>query len=79
MASGRRIKVKFISQIKTRPPTFYLNVSLPDEMPESYIRYLAQGMREDFDLKGIPIRILMRKSENPYEHLRNKKAIGKRK
>ncbi len=79
MASGRRIKVKFISQIKTRPPTFYLNVSLPDEMPESYIRYLTQGMREDFNLKGIPIRILMRKSENPYEHLRNKKAIGQRK
>ncbi|MGB1361001.1 MAG: ribosome biogenesis GTPase Der [Alphaproteobacteria bacterium] len=78
LASGRRLKIKYISQIKTRPPTFYLNVSIPEDMPESYIRYLAQGMREDFDLKGIPIRILMRKSTNPYEHLRNKKAISKR-
>ena len=79
MSAGRRIKVKFISQIKTRPPTFYLNVTLPDDMPESYIRYLSQGIREDFDLKGIPIRMLLRKSDNPYEHLRNKKAIGKKK
>ena len=78
LVAGRRLKLRYISQIKTRPPTFYLNVSLPEGMPQNYIRYLAQGLREDFQLWGVPLRLLMRKSENPYGHMRNKKAIGKR-
>lgn len=78
LVAGRRLKVRFMSQIKTRPPTFYLSVSLPDDMPQSYIRYLAQGLREDFDLRGVPLRLLMRKPDNPYAHMRNHKAIGKR-
>ena len=78
LVAGRRLKVRYMTQIKTRPPTFYINASLPDGMPQSYVRYLAQGLREDFDLWGVPLRLLLRKSDNPYEHMRNHKAIGKR-
>ena len=78
LAHGRRLKVRYMTQIKTRPPTFYLSVSKPDDMPESYLRYLAQGMREDFEMWGVPIRMNMRKNTNPYEHMRNKKATAKK-
>lgn len=74
LASGRRIKIRYMSQIKVRPPTFYLNVSLPEDLPNSYIKYLTNKLREFFDFDGVPIRMLTRKSTNPYEHLKNKKA-----
>ena len=63
---GRRIKPKYISQTKTRPPTFVLKCSRATALPESYRRYLVNGLREDFDLSGIPIRLFVRSDDNPY-------------
>ena len=64
---GRRIKLRYISQIKTRPPTFFISCSRPDVLPASYERYLVNNLRESFDLWGTPIRVRMGKSENPYD------------
>ena len=63
---GRHIRPKYISQTKTRPPTFVLKCSRVDQLPESYKRYLINGLREDFDLKGTPIRMVVRADKNPY-------------
>jgi GTP-binding protein len=63
---GRRIKIRYMTQVKARPPTFALWVSKPLDLPETYLRYLANGMRETFDLPGVPIRMLTRKGKNPY-------------
>ncbi|WP_028034228.1 ribosome biogenesis GTPase Der [Chelativorans sp. J32] len=64
--AGRRLKVKYMTQVKTRPPGFVLSCSRPEAMPQSYIRYLVNGLRESFDIQGVPIRISLRTSENPY-------------
>ncbi len=64
--NGRRIKPKYISQTKTRPPTFVLKCSRATALPESYKRYLINGLREDFDLPGTPIRMFIRADKNPY-------------
>ena len=64
--NGRRIKPKYISQTKTRPPTFVLKCSRADRLPDSYKRYLINGLREDFDLPGTPIRLFVRADKNPY-------------
>ncbi|EKF19930.1 ribosome biogenesis GTPase Der [Nitratireductor pacificus] len=64
--AGRRLKVKYITQIKARPPGFVVSCSRPDAMPQSYVRYLVNGLRETFGLFGVPIRIALRTSENPY-------------
>lgn len=66
LSRGRRIKLRYMTQAKTRPPTFAVFVSRPEGLPESYTRYLVNAMREDFDLKGVPIRLFPRKGENPY-------------
>ena len=66
LARGRRIRLRYMTQIKARPPTFAAFVSLPEELPEAYTRYLVNGLREDFDLPGTPIRFIMRKGKNPY-------------
>ena len=63
---GRRIKLRYITQTRPRPPTFALFCSRPDDLPESYKRYLVNGMRVDFKLKGVPIRIHLRGGKNPY-------------
>ena len=63
---GRRIRLKFITQAKIRPPTFAAFCSQPDELPKSYVRYLVKSMREVFNLPGIPIRLYLRKGKNPY-------------
>jgi len=63
---GRRVKPKYISQTKTRPPTFILKCSRATSLPESYKRYLINGLRDDFDLPGVPIRLFVRADENPY-------------
>lgn len=62
----RRIKLRYITQAKTRPPAFYIFSSNPEGLPDSYLRYLTNSLRETFDLDGIPIRITVRKGENPY-------------
>jgi len=63
---GRRIKLRYITQTRPRPPTFALFCSRPDDLPESYKRYLVNGMRVDFKMKGVPIRIHLRGGKNPY-------------
>jgi GTP-binding protein len=63
---GRRLRVRYITQIKTRPPTFVAFVSRAADMPDSYARYLVNGLRDIFDLDGIPIRLLLRQGKNPY-------------
>jgi GTP-binding protein len=55
-----------MTQIKSRPPTFAIWTSRPDALPESYLRYLTNGLRDDFGLLGIPVRMLLRKGRNPY-------------
>jgi GTP-binding protein len=66
LVDGRRLRIRYITQIKTRPPTFALFVSRPADLPESYLRYLTAGLRADFGLIGVPIRLVMRKRENPF-------------
>ena len=69
---GRRIKLKYISQPKSRPPTFAVACSRPDALPTSYERYLVNSIRREFDLNATPIRIYMRKGENPYANRKKK-------
>lgn len=66
LVAGRPNKVKYMTQIKTRPPTFAMWVSRPDALPDSYRRYISNGLRERFDLPAVPIRITLRTSNNPY-------------
>ena len=66
---GKRIKMKYMTQAKTRPPGFVVMCSHPDKVPESYNRYLVNGLRIDFDMPGTPIRLWMRgqSDANPYK------------
>jgi len=63
---GRRLRLRYGAQLKARPPTFAIFVSRPAELPDSYQRYLVNSLRETFDLPGVPVRLVLRKSENPY-------------
>ena len=62
----RRIKLRYITQAKTRPPAFYIFSSNPEGLPDSYLRYLTNDLRQTFDMGGIPLRITVRKTDNPY-------------
>jgi GTP-binding protein len=64
--AGRRLRLKYMTQVKTRPPGFVLSCSRPEAVPESYLRYLVNGLREAFDLPGVPVRMAVRASDNPY-------------
>lgn len=64
--AGRRLKLKYVTQVKTRPPGFMFSCTRPDDLPQSYIRYLTNGLREAFDIPGVPIRISISASENPF-------------
>ncbi len=67
LVQGRRVKIRYATQAKARPPTFVLFANQPAEaLPESYLRYLAVGLREAFDLWGVPIRFHVRQGKNPY-------------
>ena len=66
LAKGRRVRLRYITQAKTRPPTFIVFASQPDGLPESYRRYLVNDLRATFKLDGIPLRLVLRKGENPY-------------
>jgi len=66
LVKGRRLKLRYITQTKSRPPTLALFCNLPEEMPDSYLRYLVNGLRDHFKLPGVPIRFVLRRSENPY-------------
>jgi GTP-binding protein len=63
---GKRIKPRYLTQIKARPPTFVLIASRAEEMPESYKRYLVNGLREAFDLHAAPIRMIVKAGKNPF-------------
>jgi GTP-binding protein len=67
ITGGRRIKLRYMTQLKSRPPTFGLWLNKPVDLPDSYQRFLTNGLREQFNLKGIPIRWQYKKSENPYD------------
>ncbi len=71
--AGRRLKIKYITQVKTRPPGFVLSCSRPDAMPQSYIRYLVNGLRDTFEMPGVPIRIALRAPDNPFAGRANKR------
>ena len=66
LVRGRRLRLRYITQVKARPPTFAVFTTRPGALPDSYVRYLVNGLREDFDLPGIPIRVSLRKGKNPY-------------
>ena len=67
LAQGRRVKIRYATQATARPPTFVLFANKPAEaLPDSYLRYLAAGLRDAFDLAGVPIRFHVRHGENPY-------------
>jgi len=72
---GRRVKLRYMTQAKTRPPGFVVMCSHPDKLPESYARYLVNGLRADFDMPGTPIRLFFRSQadRNPYK---SKKKAG---
>jgi GTPase len=63
---GRRVRIRYMTQAKSRPPTFAVFGNQLDALPESYMRYLQNELREAFDLKGVPIRFSLRTSKNPY-------------
>ena len=64
--SGRRIRLDYITQAKSRPPTFVLFTSRADAVPQSYRRHLVNSLRDTFDLAGTPIRLMLREKKNPY-------------
>lgn len=64
--SGQRIKIRYIAQTKTRPPTFVAQCTRAQDLPESYRRYLVNGIRDAFDIKAVPIRLILKKPHNPY-------------
>jgi len=70
--SGRRLKLKYMTQVKARPPAFMISCTRADALPESYTRYLINSLRVDFDMPSVPIRIHYREKENPYEGKRRR-------
>lgn len=64
--SGRRLKLRYMTQAKSRPPTFVVFCSRPDALPDAYRRYIVNGLRETFKLPGVPLRLMLRGGENPY-------------
>lgn len=66
LAGGRSVRIRYATQAKARPPTIALFAPRAEFIPESYLRYLVNGLRESFDLQGVPIRMHLRKGKNPY-------------
>ncbi|NML72884.1 ribosome biogenesis GTPase Der [Rhizobium sp. S-51] len=71
--SGRRIKLKYMTQVKARPPAFMISCTRADALPESYVRYLTNGLRADFQMPGVPIRIHFKAADNPFENRKKKR------
>ena len=74
--NGRRVKPKYVAQIKARPPTVVLFASRADQLPDHYRRYLINSIRESFDLPGVPIRLSVRSNKNPYAEGEEKSGPG---
>jgi GTPase len=70
--SGRRLKLNYITQSKARPPSFVLFCSRAEAIPQSYLRYLTNSLREAFGLPGTPVRITLREKQNPFAHKRKR-------
>ena len=62
----QRVKLRYMSQVKPRPPTFMIFSTRPGDLPEAYMRYLTNGLRDAFDLDGVPIRLNLKKPKNPF-------------
>jgi GTPase len=67
LVAGRRLRLRYLTQVNTRPPSFALFTSKPGELPDSYRRYLVNALRQEFGFPGTPIRMMLRKGRNPYE------------
>ena len=65
-AQGRPVKLRYVTQTKTRPPTLVVFANRPEAVSESYLRYLSNALRNDFGLEGIPLRLSVRRTRNPY-------------
>ncbi|MCB1484742.1 MAG: ribosome biogenesis GTPase Der [Hyphomicrobiaceae bacterium] len=65
-AAGRRIKIRYVTQPSTRPPTFVAFCQRAEVLPKSYLKYLTNSLRETFGLPGVPIRFNLRKGDNPF-------------
>jgi GTP-binding protein len=78
LAQGRHVKLRYMAQVSARPPRFALFVNRPRALSDSYQRYLVNGLRETFDLPGVPIRLLLRAGRNPYVKAPGGKAAGRR-
>ena len=76
LVRGRRLKIKYITQVKTRPPTFHLSCNMEDEFPDAYLRYLTANLRETFGMEGTPIRLLLKETNNPFD--KNKKRVNQK-
>ena len=63
---GRRIRLRYMTQVKSRPPSFIVMCARAEAVPDSYVRFLVNGLRRDFDFPGVPIRLTLRKGKNPY-------------
>jgi len=74
--SGRRLKLNYITQAKARPPSFVLFCSRADAVPQSYLRYLVNSLREFFELPGTPVRITLREKANPFAHKRKRAVVS---
>jgi GTP-binding protein len=72
--SGRRLKLNYVTQTKARPPSFVVFCSRADAVPQSYLRYLTNTLREAFDLPGTPVRITLREKANPFAHRAKRKS-----
>jgi GTP-binding protein len=66
LVDGRRLKLRYITQVKARPPSFVVFGTRTGRLPEDYVRYLTNGLREALGLAGVPIRLTLRSSRNPY-------------
>lgn len=67
LVQGRQNRLRYMTQIKARPPTFALWLSRPEELPDTHIRYLVNSLRRDFDVPATPIRLVLKASKNPYK------------
>jgi GTP-binding protein len=66
LVEGRRLKLRYITQVKARPPTFALFGTRAEQVPDTYQRYLINQLRDEFDMPGVPIRLMLRGTDNPY-------------
>lgn len=75
LVRGRRLKIKYMTQVKARPPTFHLHCNMADEFPGAYLKYFVHGLRDTFDMHGTPIRLILKESNNPFA--KYKKRVNK--